>query len=512
MLQAVIYMIDKDTISIISDDINTQSPERDFSQDLFKTVSELTTDGLAIIENGCFMLVNDQLLTTFMYRREDLIGTQTLNFVHKDDLKRAIDELRQNRKVTYEIRLMRNDGVYLNTEVRAHPVMYEGRECRLLVIQDVTSRKRRDRLFANYFNIIDAFPEAICVHDKSGRILFSNHSGLKLVNAKSEDEVKGINIMQFIMPEFHSQIKEDKNKLEKLEAVIGRFVKIHGLNHMEPKSIEASVIPIEWGGEPAAMVLCHDTSLEEQIEKSEIAKQVMQSVNEHLQWEIAEHKNLETKLKKMIEEKEWLLKEVNHRVKNNLQIITSILNLQINQMHDKKLVPVMREFQNRFYALSSIYSSLYHTDVDEEIDISAYLKDLTHNLFVSYSDPGKRINIDCETQRIFMDYDHAITCGLIVNELVSNSIKYAFPASMKGNIKVLLKQSGKKVKLEISDNGVGIVSRSNNQLHVSLGLQLVDSLVTQLENGMVKKVSGEKGTKYTIIFTSDIDLAKSKKL
>ncbi|HTA84196.1 MAG TPA: sensor histidine kinase, partial [Bacteroidia bacterium] len=222
-----------------------------------------------------------------------------------------------------------------------------------------------------------------------------------------------------------------------------------------------------------------------------------------LQWEISEHKVLQMRLKKMVEEKEWLLKEVNHRVKNNLQIITSILNLQINQMPDPKLVPVMREFQNRFYALSSIYSSLYHSEADEEIDISSYLKDLTHNLFVSYSDPQKRITIDCETSRIFLDYDHAITCGLIVNELVSNSIKYAFPNEKTGKIKVTLKQTGKKVTLEVSDNGVGIKQKTSKKQRVSLGLQLVDSLVTQLKDGEVKKTSGAKGTKYSIIFKSN---------
>ncbi len=498
-------MIEKAIISNTSNGFEVKDTEQNFPQDLFKTVSELTTDGLAITDNGHFVLVNDQLLSTFHLKREEIIGTNTLDLIHKDDVQRAIDEVSQNRKIFYELKVRRGDGVYIHTEVRGHPIMYNGKKCRLLMLRDITQRKIADNLFTNYLNMIDAFPEAICVHDKSGKILFVNRSGVKLVDAKSESEVYGMNVMEFILPGYHAVIKEDKHKIERLEAITGRFVKIRQVSgDTEIKSVEASVIPIKWGDQPAVMVLCHDTSLEEQIEKSEIAKQVMQSVNEHLQWEIAEHKSLEAKLKKMIEEKEWLLKEVNHRVKNNLQIITSILNLQINQMHDKKLVPVMREFQNRFYALSSIYSSLYHTDANEEIDISAYLKDLTHNLFVSYSDPEKRITIECETSRIFMDYDHAITCGLIVNELVSNSIKYAFPAKRKGKIKVVLKQVGKKVKLEIADDGIGIKTIKKKRISVSLGLQLVDSLVTQLKNGVVTKYSGVKGTKYSIAFTSNV--------
>ncbi len=504
-------MIKKAPVSNTSGGFDVSKKGTDFPQDLFKTVSELTTDGLAITEKGFFVLVNDQLLSTFHLKREEIIGTSTLDLIHEDDVKRAISEVEQNRKIFYELKVRRGDGVYIQTEVRGHPIQFDGRQCRLLILRDITPRKITEKLFINYLNMIDAFPEAICVHDKSGKILFSNRSGLRLVNAKKQSEVYGKNVLEFLLPEYHGLIKEDKLKIEKMEVVTGRFVKIHQLGGNVLKSVESSVVPIEWGNQPAAMVLCHDASLEEQIEKSEIAKQVMQSVNEHLQWEIAEHKNLGARLKKMIEEKEWLLKEVNHRVKNNLQIITSILNLQINQMQDKKLVPVMREFQNRFYALSSIYSSLYHTEADEEIDISAYLKDLTHNLFVSYSDPQKRIIIDCQTSRIFMDYDHAITCGLIVNELVSNSIKYAFPGSKKGKINVLLKQVGRKVRLEIADNGVGIKVKDKKRSRVSLGLQLVDSLVTQLKNGTVKKHTGSDGTKYAIAFTSNVITKKSSK-
>jgi PAS domain S-box-containing protein len=497
-------MAEKTIVSNVSEGFEVKKIDDDFTDDLFKTVCDLTTDGLAITENGHFLHVNDQLLAIFKLKREQIIGKNSIDLIHKDDVAKAMEEVAQNRKILYELRVRRGDGIFISTEVRGHPVMYHGKKCRLLIVKDITQRKISDKLFNNYLNIIDAFPEAICVHDKSGKILFVNRSGLKLVSATSQDQVIGRNVMEFVLPEHQATIRENKPRFEKQEAITGRFVKMRQLfGTGEPISVEASVIPTEWGEEPAAMVLCHDTSLEEQIEKSEIAKQVMQSVNEHLQWEITEHKVLQMRLKKMVEEKEWLLKEVNHRVKNNLQIITSILNLQINQMPDPKLVPVMREFQNRFYALSSIYSSLYHSEADEEIDISSYLKDLTHNLFVSYSDPQKRITIDCETSRIFLDYDHAITCGLIVNELVSNSIKYAFPNEKTGKIKVTLKQTGKKVTLEVSDNGVGIKQKTSKKQRVSLGLQLVDSLVTQLKDGEVKKTSDAKGTKYSIIFKSN---------
>jgi len=494
-------MEDKDNLmsTILAPGENTES--QDFPSDLFKVAAEMSDAGMAITHDGIALLANEQLLSTFQKKRSEIIGQNLLQHVYSEDVERAKEEIQKNRKIVYEIRVVRGDGTPVHTEIRAHPIIYKDKKCRLLLLRDITRRKISESRSVNYHNIMNAFPEAVIIHDLNGEILLVNDRANKMAQFKRGEELIGTNVMQYILPEYHDIVKEDKAKVEKLHPVNGRFIKIRGYKESEPKSVEVSVVRVEWESGPAIMAICRDTSLEEQIEKSEMAKQVMRSINEHLQWEIKEHKQLEIKLHKMVQEKEWLLKEVNHRVKNNLQIITSILNLQINQIRDKKVIPVMREFQNRFYALSSIYSSLYHTDASqEEIDLSLYLKDLTHNLFISYSDPEKKIAMECNTDGILMEYDQAITCGMIVNELVSNSIKYAFPGKRKGKIGVTLKQSGKKVKLEVYDNGVGITTQKKNKDYVSLGLQLVESLVTQLKKSDLKRTSGKEGTKFTIQF------------
>lgn len=475
---------------------------QEFPSDLFKVAAEMSNDGMAITYNGVALLANRQLLETFQKKRKEVVGQNLLQHVYPKDIGKATEEIQKNRRIVYELRVVRGDGTMVYAEVRANPIIYKGKKCRLLILRDITLRKQNESRFRNYYNMINAFPEAVFIHDKEGQILLSNVKGNQLLGVETGASLAGTNVMQYILPEYHESIREDKDKIDKMGAVTGRFVRLKGPKQNEPKSVEVSVVTVEWENGPAIMTICHDTSLEEQIEKSEMAKQVMQSINEHLQWEINEHKQLEAKLQKVVEEKEWLLKEVNHRVKNNLQIITSILNLQINQIHDKKVIPVMRDFQNRFYALSSIYSSLYHIDANnEEIDLSRYLKDLTHNLFISYSDPDNKIAMECTTDSILMEYDQAITCGMIVNELVSNAIKYAFPGKTKGKISVKLKQSMRKVTLEVADNGVGLKAQEQNRDYMSLGLQLVDSLVTQLKKSKIKKESGKKGTKFTITFT-----------
>ena len=464
---------------------------------------------MVILKDSIPLEVNDQFFGIVKRSKKDIIGKDLLKYVFKDDIPLAKEEIQKNREVIYEIRFIRGDGSLGHYEVRGHPIVYKGKKCRMLIVRDITVKKINDKLFLNYLNILEAFPEPMCVHDSGGKILYTNPAMNKLFGAESTEQIIGKQVMKYVLPEFHSVLKENKNKLRRLESTPTRQITINTFRGKKPFKVELSALPLNWGGETVVLAACHDTSLEERIHKSEVERQVMEAVNERLKWEISEHQKLEDKLKEMVEEKEWMLKEVNHRVKNNLQIITSILNLQINQLQDKKLVPVMKEFQNRFYALSSIYSSLYQAENKEEIDISAYLKDLTNNLFISYSDPHRNIALACKTDRIFLEYNQAITCGLIVNELVSNSIKYAFPNNRKGNINVNLHQSGQKIMLEVGDDGVGVELNEKKRTGETLGLQLVESLVRQLKDGKVKRRKVAKGMEYLITFISESPLKRA---
>lgn len=482
---------------------------RDFPESLFKAAFKITNNGVAIIDKSIALEVNEHVLKILRMTKEQVVGADLLKFIYKEDIPRAEEEIRKNREVIYQIRIIRGDGSLGYVEIRGHPIVFRDKKCRILIVRDITSERINDRLIRNYLNVLEAFPEAICVHDLRGRILYSNPSMNKLLGANSTDQVKGRLSMKYVLPEFYPILKENRKKLRRLESSTTRFVIINPDKGKRLVKVELSALPLNWGGEAVVLVVCHDTSLEEKIHKSEIERQVMEAVNERLKWEISIHQKLEDQLKEMVAEKEWLLKEVNHRVKNNLQIITSILNLQINQLQDKKLIPVMKEFQNRFYALSSIYSSLYQSENKEEIDISAYLKDLTNNLFISYSDPHKNISLICETDKVFLEYNQAITSGLIVNELVSNAVKYAFPNNRKGKIKVTLHQSGQDVRLKIEDDGIGIKPIHKKREHDALGLQLVESLVRQLKDGTFKTSKVKKGTGYLITFTSESPAKKN---
>lgn len=214
--------------------------------------------------------------------------------------------------------------------------------------------------------------------------------------------------------------------------------------------------------------------------------------------DITEKKQSEEKIKQSLKEKEVLLKEVHHRVKNNLQVISSILNLQSSYIKDQNTLNLLKESQNRIKSMAFIHESLYQTKDFTSINFSEYVVNLSKNLVHSYSSYDNDIELRLEIDNVFLNLDLAIPCGLIINELVSNSLKYAFPGNREGEIVVGLHVEGDNLKLTISDNGIGLPKHIDYRNTESLGLQLVVTLVDQL-NGTIK-LDNKKGTKYTIVF------------
>ncbi len=186
-------------------------------------------------------------------------------------------------------------------------------------------------------------------------------------------------------------------------------------------------------------------------------------------------------------EKEALLKEIHHRVKNNLQIISSLLNLQSQQVQDDKVEEIFRESQNRIRSMALIHEKLYRSDNLARVKFDEYIHDLGMFLVRAYNDPDRQIRLEVRADHVDFDLDTAIPCSLIVNELVSNSLKHGFPPALCSGIDMdrricveLAWQSDRKIHLVVEDNGVGYPTHMDFQRTGSLGLQLVHSLAQQL--------------------------------
>ena len=214
--------------------------------------------------------------------------------------------------------------------------------------------------------------------------------------------------------------------------------------------------------------------------------------------DITEKKITNDELRKSLNEKEVLLKEVHHRVKNNLQVISSILNLQTSYVEDKKTLEILRESQNRVKSMSFIHENLYRTKDFNKIDFTEYIENLTKSMIHSYQYAENNISLVLDLDPVFLSMDLSIPCGLIINELLSNSLKYAFPEKT-GIISISIKKTSfKRIEIIVEDNGIGYSKGLDSDNEGSLGMLLVRTLINQIDGKIT--LLKHKGTKYLITF------------
>lgn len=221
--------------------------------------------------------------------------------------------------------------------------------------------------------------------------------------------------------------------------------------------------------------------------------------------DIKDLKQAETRIKYSLEEKEVLLQEVHHRVKNNLQIISSLLNLQTRYIHDKEDLEIFRESQSRVKSMAIIHELLYQSSDFAHIDFKEYISSLVAYLFQYYSVDPQKIKFNLNVDSTMLGMETAIPCGLIVNELISNSLKYAFPNGCTGYISVSLHPHSDHYLLEIEDNGIGLPDNIEFEKTDTLGLRLVMGLINQIDGTI--ELKADSGTKYQINF-SEVEYQK----
>lgn len=215
--------------------------------------------------------------------------------------------------------------------------------------------------------------------------------------------------------------------------------------------------------------------------------------------DITEIKLAENKIKDSLMEKEVLLREIHHRVKNNLQIISSLLNLQTRYVGGEETVNVLKESQNRVKTMAMVHEKLYQSENLKDIHFKEYIEHLVSDLFYSYGIKRGTIRLQIEGDNLKMDIDTAIPCGLIINELVTNSLKYAFPGPEPEEIiGIKFKKLQDQLEIIIYDNGRGIPDEIDMEDTETLGLKMVNVLVTQLKGTL--KLDTSRGTKFKIIF------------
>lgn len=244
------------------------------------------------------------------------------------------------------------------------------------------------------------------------------------------------------------------------------------------------------------------------LTKKDIVETLINMVSVALQ-----RKKSEDKINRALEEKELLMKEIHHRSKNNLMIISSLLNLKSKNIKDNEARAIFKESQDRAKSMALIHEHLYSSDDLKRIDFGEYLKILALNLFKSYIEDSKRIKLNLNIENCMLDINNAVALGLITNELITNSIKYAFPTNVSQkpitNQSTTSKETGGEITLEfhkfddlftliIKDNGIGFPDDLDFHNCSSMGLQIVNMLISQIEGHIT--LNNENGTEFIITF------------
>lgn len=214
--------------------------------------------------------------------------------------------------------------------------------------------------------------------------------------------------------------------------------------------------------------------------------------------DITDRKLVEEQAKASLKEKEVLLREIHHRVKNNLQVVSSLLSLQAMQTSNSAASNALTESCRRIQVMADIHNRLYESSDIAQIDFDDFISKLANDIVSANATNATRINLKTDLASVTLDIDTAIPCSLIIGELLSNAIKHAFAGKSDGTIRIVLKQGRENLLIQIEDDGIGMPHSKEWHTHGSLGLKLVNALVEQIDGKII--FSDENGTRVTLSF------------
>ena len=403
-----------------------------------------------------------------------------LSHIHPDDREILLSELSQLSNQTLyskEYRFLHADGTYhwLHDEINfIHDETGENTEV-VGYIVDISDRKKAEKELEFQAVITRNMAEGICLTRAADwKIVYANPKFENLFNYEpGELNGKPVSMLNYN--------EQNLNAEENIKQIIGKIEKC-GAVSCEIHSIKKDGTPF-W---------CQATI--SQFEHPDYG-----TVYVAIQHDITEQKQAQEQIKNSLKEKEVLLKEIHHRVKNNLQIVKSLLHIQSKRTQQEEALLVLQDSQNRIASIALVHEKIYRSEDLAKVDFSQYIPSLTTHLFHTYNVNANHINLKLEIENLFLEIDNAIPCGLIINELVSNSLKYAFPNNQQGEIivKFATNEEG-KMELIVQDNGVGIPEDFDIERSLSSGLKLVQALVKQLKGKM--EIDRTQRTKFIISF------------
>jgi PAS domain S-box-containing protein len=439
------------------------------SAERLQRLLDSTFEGIVVSDRGVIVEANRPFASMLGYDIDELRGKPLASFIRPES--RAIEntDLRSPAGVAYEQRARAKDATVFPVEVRTRAIPIQGRELTMTVIRDMTARKKTEERLReseeSYRELAESITDVFFAMDNDLTITHWNKASEYLTGVTARDAV-GRSLTE-VFPELLGNQAEE---------ICSQVIQKRG-----PQSF---LTEYSLGGARAIVeIRTYPTR---------------RGLSVFLE-DITQRMNAEQQLKASLREKEALLKEIHHRVKNNLQIISSLLSLQSDHITNENAMEALRDSQNRVRSMAMIHEQLYSSGDLAKIDFSQYIKDLAAQLFRTYSVQARSIEVALDVEPVILEIDRAIPCGMIINELVTNCLKHGFTGRTQGIITVTLhREEAGMIRFSVGDDGVGISPEVDIMNAPSLGLKLVRTLTDQLRGQMA--VRREGGTRFEVTF------------
>jgi PAS domain S-box-containing protein len=426
------------------------------------TIEKASDAAFWIDRDANISYVNEAACRLLGYTKEELLSATVYdlnpNFPpeiwkeHWEDLKKQVSS-------TFESQISTKDGRTVPVEISANYIEFEGKEYNCAFDRDITERKKAEEELRKYEHIVSTSSDFLSIIDRNYTYQAVNDTYCKTFNKKREDLI-GLSVSDIVG-----------------ETVFKNTIKPRMDQAFKGKKVQYQ----EWFDFPGTGHIYLDLVYNPYIGEDGKVKGIVFCARDMTELQFSQEK-----IEKSLEEKELLLKEIHHRVKNNMQIISSLLTLQSSSLSDKKIIEVFGQCQDRIKSMALVHEKLYQTEDFSMINFKEYIKTLTKSLFDSYREGENEINLKIDVKDVFLDIDTAIPLGLIINELISNSLKHAFSKNQGGEIGVFLnKRDEENFILKVWDNGIGFPEELDFRNTESLGLQLVTLLVEKQLKGEI---------------------------
>lgn len=431
--------------------------------DVYKRIFDQMPDGLLVVDQGGVVFrANAQAARMFGYSNDELCGTSVEALMPQSFRERHLEHRRRfmadphSRPMGADLELFarRADCSEFPVDIMLSPLEGSPRTTILCVVRDVTDRRRAEQRFRS---LLEAAPDAMVIANTAGHIQLVN-SQTERVFGYPRQELLGKSVHLLIAERCRAQnpmVDERRSGATVAWRARESPRELFGLRRDgEEFPVEISVSPLQTKEGTLILSAVRDISERKRIEH------ILESLNE----------------------KELMLKEIHHRVKNNLAVISSLFYMQSTYTSDEPTIKILRESQDRVRSMSLVHETLYRSENLAAIDFGAYAQDLSERLFRTYGATGGKIRLITQLDPVSLGIDQAIPCGLILNELITNAFAHGFPGERQGEIRVQVGRGAPaEMKLSVCDDGVGFPAGLDIEHANTLGLRLIRALTRQID-------------------------------